>query len=226
MSGLARAAVTARDIEPAPRTGDDTRSALLDAAIQAFSHATFDSVSVRDIERRAGVNRGLVAYHFGTKADLWKHAIDSLMTDFHDVMSRYGELFSLVSPGERDRILLKVYVRFVAERPEFFRILVLEGNDPSDRTRWLNERYLRRLVDFFHRHTGIEDTRDPVEAAIDHFVFTGAASMVFAAGEQARQLFGVDPTDPEFMDRFADLIADLGYVRSARTAPDSQEDPA
>lgn len=196
--------------------GPDTREALIDAAIQAFSRSGFDGVSVRDVERQAGVNRGLVAYHFGSKEDLWKQAIDSLMSDFHAVMDRYSNLFDLVSLDERKRVLIKVYVTFVAERPEFFRIMVLEGNDPSERTRWLNDRYLRRLVDFFFQHSGIPDDRPPEDAVIDHFVFTGAASMIFASVEQSKQLFGVDPTEPAFVERFANFIADLGYVRQQR----------
>lgn len=211
------------DLPDAHRKGaGDTRALLIDAAIQAFSRYGFDGVSVRDVERRAGVNRGLAAYHFGTKEDLWKVAIESLMSDFHTVMERYSELFDLVSVDERKRVLIKVYVTFVAERPEFFRILVLEGDGTSERTQWLNDRYLRRLVDFFYRHTGIEGERQPEDAAIDHFVFTGAASMIFAAAEQSRQLFGVDPTTPEFIERFATTIADLGYVRDTRGPSEAQ----
>ena len=202
------------------RAGDETRRALIDAAIDAFSRSSFDSVSLRDIERRAEVNRGLAAYHFGSKEDLWRQAIDTLMGDFHDVMERYSELFAMVSVDERSRILLKVFVNFVAERPEFFRIIVLEGNDPSERTKWFNDRYLRRLVDFYHRNVGIEDDRTAEQAAIDHFTFLGAACMAFAAAEQARQLFGVDVHDEAFLERFADRIIAIGYVSAPRAAPD------
>jgi TetR/AcrR family transcriptional regulator len=194
-----------------PRPKDDTRQALVAAAIQAFSRSGYDGVSVRDIERQAGVNRGLVAYHFGSKEELWKLAIDALMGDFRMVMERYSDLFPMLSPEERKRVLLKVYVMFVAKRPEFFRIMVLEGNDRSDRTRWFNERYLHRLVNFFDQHTGLAADRSPEDQVIDHFVFTGAASMVFAAAEQSRQLFGVDPNSEAFIERFADFIAEYAY---------------
>jgi AcrR family transcriptional regulator len=203
------------------RAKDETRQALINAAIQAFSRSGYDGVSVRDIEREAGVNRGLAAYHFGSKEQLWKRAIDALMGDFHAVMERYSDLFELVSPEERTRVLVKVYVMFVAKRPEFFRIMVLEGNDESERTRWFNERYLQRLVNFFHEHTGIGSDHAAEDAVVDHFVFTGAASLVFAAAEQARQLFGVDPTADAFVERFADFIADYAYGGDRHgTAPD------
>jgi AcrR family transcriptional regulator len=40
---------------------------LIAAALKAFTPAGYDGVSVREIERKAGVNRGLVSYHFGTR---------------------------------------------------------------------------------------------------------------------------------------------------------------
>jgi hypothetical protein len=37
----------------------------------------------------------------------------------------------------------------------------------------------------------------------------GAASMVFAVPAQCELLYGVDPLDHDFIERFADVIADL-----------------
>jgi TetR/AcrR family transcriptional regulator len=179
--------------------------ALVLAAVEAFSHAGYEGVSIRDIERKAGVNRGLTAYHFGTKEALWHAALDYLMSEFEAVWNRYREFLPLVSPEERGRVLLRIYVRFVAKHPEFFRLLILEGESKTERAKVLVEQYLRRLIDFFHRVTE-EQAPTGEKAAIDYFVFAGAASMIFAAPAQCELLFGVDPTTDEFIERFADVM--------------------
>ena len=198
----------------------DTKAALVLAAVEEFSRAGYDGVTVRDIERRAGVNRGVVSYHFGTKEALWREALEWLMAEFERELSRYREFLPLVSADERGRVLVRIYVRFVAKHPEFFRLLVLEGESRTRRAKELVDEYLRRLIDFFHRVTGEEEPPTPEQAAIDHFVFTGAASMIFASPAQCEFLFGVDPTAPDFIERFADLMADFGIhrTRSARLA--------
>jgi TetR/AcrR family transcriptional regulator len=56
-----------------------TRERLLISAVQAFSSTGYDGASVREIERSCGVNRGLIAYHFGSKEDLWRACVDLLL---------------------------------------------------------------------------------------------------------------------------------------------------
>ena len=51
-----------------------TRDQLLDAAIRTFASAGYDASTTRQIEAAAGVKRGVIAYHFGTKENLWKAA--------------------------------------------------------------------------------------------------------------------------------------------------------
>ncbi|MHB8696289.1 MAG: TetR/AcrR family transcriptional regulator [Solirubrobacteraceae bacterium] len=187
----------------------DTAKSLVHAAVEAFSHSGYDGVSIRDIERKAGINRGLAAYHFGTKEALWDAALEYLMEEFEAEWARYREFLPLVSAQERGRVLLRIYVRFVAKHPEFFRLLLLHGESETERAKVLVERYLRRLVEFFHRVSGEEEPSGE-QAAIDHFMFVGAASMIFATPAQCELLFGVDPTTEQFIERFADQIADRG----------------
>jgi len=49
---------------------DSTRDKILDAAEYLFGERTFDTVSLRDITRRANVTLALASYHFGTKERL------------------------------------------------------------------------------------------------------------------------------------------------------------
>jgi AcrR family transcriptional regulator len=187
-----------------------TAQKLVLAAVQSFAARGYEGTSVRDIERRIGLKRGLASYHFGTKEELWKACVDWLMGRFHNEMTVYRDVLRMVSEIERERLLLKIYTRFVAKNPEFVRILVTEGMSFSKRAEWMATR-LRESLDFFDEVTGRKDDFDsPEDAAMSYYLFVGAASLLFAVPAQCKYLFGVVP-GPEMLDQFADLAADIGY---------------
>ena len=49
-----------------------TRQALLDAALEAFSRQGYQATRLEDIAQAAGVTRGAIYHHFGGKAGLYK----------------------------------------------------------------------------------------------------------------------------------------------------------
>lgn len=49
----------------------DSRSALLQAALECFSSRGFDGASIRDISQKAGLNSSLISHHFGSKEGLY-----------------------------------------------------------------------------------------------------------------------------------------------------------
>jgi AcrR family transcriptional regulator len=63
----------ARRYEMAGRTAamQRTREVILDAAVELFTPAWFDEVTLADIARRAGVSQQTVVNHFGSKIDLY-----------------------------------------------------------------------------------------------------------------------------------------------------------
>jgi AcrR family transcriptional regulator len=193
----------------APSERPSTRDALLAAAVDAFGQSGFDGVSIREVERRAGVNRGLVAHYFGTKDVLWEATVEWLMTEFRHHHERHAAFLALVSAQERATIIFKIYAQFVAEHPEFFRLLLIEGREDSDRTRLLAEKYMRRLNDFFEEVTDLGDDVAPQQRAIRHLVLLGALSMAFAVPGYSRVMFGVDPNEADFPEQVAELVGGL-----------------
>jgi AcrR family transcriptional regulator len=90
-----------RTSRPGPASGERstaTRQALVDAAIETLRFDGFAGASARAIAARAGVNQGLVFYHFGSVAELLLAALD-------EVSARRLRRYSVVveaagSPGE------------------------------------------------------------------------------------------------------------------------------
>jgi AcrR family transcriptional regulator len=188
---------------------ESARERLLSAAVAVFSVVGFNGASLRDIERRAGVNRGLAAYHFGGKAELWRAAVSWLMDRFHDEMARYQDVLRVVEPKERGRVLMRVFVHFAAKYPEYFRLILLEGSERSDRSTWIAQEHVRRHIDFFHRLAGTGRLQESADEAIAYYSLLGVASTVFAVPEQCRELFGLDPSAESFVELMADRVADL-----------------
>ena len=55
-----------------------TRERLLDVAEELFSHFSFDSVSVRKIAGKAGVDASLINHYFGSKEGLFNKVLDRI----------------------------------------------------------------------------------------------------------------------------------------------------
>lgn len=75
-----------------------TRTKLVDAAIGTLKEEGFSGASARAIAERAGLNQGLIFYHFGSVANLLLAGLDSVSARR---MGQYGEAVDRVgSPTE------------------------------------------------------------------------------------------------------------------------------
>ena len=77
--------VAARDSDSSRSAG--TRRQLVEAAVETLKAEGFAGASARAIAERAGLNQGLVFYHFGSVVDLLLAALDSVSTQR---MAQYG----------------------------------------------------------------------------------------------------------------------------------------
>jgi AcrR family transcriptional regulator len=207
MTSTTGAVVTQRPLS----TGDR----LVNAALEAFSTAGFEGTSARQIERLAGVERGLVGYHFGSKQALWNRAVDSLFDRYTDELESLRNALRDVSRRERASAMLMAYARFNARNPEFFRILVIEGHVKSERSERLAS-HLRRAMAVFSDLTEMSEAI-PTETAIRWFQVIGAAGALFSLSVHAEQTFGDALHDTAFIDRFAASLAVIAMEETAHT---------
>ncbi len=61
-----------------------TRSRILSAAVDTFTHHGFDATSVSDICRRAGVSKGAFYHHFRTKQAAFVALLEEWLDDLHE----------------------------------------------------------------------------------------------------------------------------------------------
>jgi len=192
------------------RRGAARRAKIVGAAIEAFSDKGFDAASTRAIARRAGIEQGLLTYHFPNKRALWFAAADAI---FDDLARHIEEILGSLatSPAkERAREGVREAVRYLAVKPELFRFLVDAGNRSDEMMRWLVDRHLQPRFEFM-LNDGVAKARDIDPSAAGHafFALCGAASLIFAVAPACRRLTGIDATTQAAIDAHADFLANL-----------------
>jgi TetR/AcrR family transcriptional regulator len=179
-----------------------TRAALLDAALEEFAARGFAGARVRDIARRAGVSKDLVAYHFGGK--------DGLYLAVQQAWLRREDGFA--DPALPLADLLARYLHDALADPRPMRLLAWRGLASPGAAPPGGSPAAGDLPG-----TRARQQRGELPAGIDPAVLrlvllaAVAAPVVFPG--HARKLFGTAPGDPGFETRYASglrrLIAHL-----------------
>ena len=60
-----------------PKTVEDRREQIIDAALRVFAEKGFDRATNRDIAREAGITPGLIYHYFESKEVLLRSAIEN-----------------------------------------------------------------------------------------------------------------------------------------------------
>lgn len=102
-----------------------TKQKIIDAAHAEFSQHGFYQTVVSDIADRAGVGKGTVYRHFGSKEDLFGFLITQGMGRLEDGLSEV--LAVPQSPVEALKEIVRVYFEVVDESRQLYEIIVMEG---------------------------------------------------------------------------------------------------
>ncbi len=119
------------------------------AAIELFGERGIESVSVRELARRASVTIGSISYYFGSKEALYRHCVERLVREFvKDVSAE--ELTGSWFPGEvedartiRLRRLVRMWVDLQMTSAEGLRAF---GNQELLRPVWESLRFAHTRV--------------------------------------------------------------------------------
>ncbi len=187
-----------------------TRERILVAALQVFAEHGFDGARTRDIADRAGANLGLIQYYFESKEQLWRAAVERA---FGELQAELGDVLVEQAPagGERAQLerLLRRFVHFVAQRPEFMRLMNDEGKRDGPRMRWLADRYVKPMTGVLRglveraQARGVLPAMPPVSV---HYIALGAAGLLFSQAPECAYVSGVDPTSDAFATTHADAL--------------------
>jgi AcrR family transcriptional regulator len=193
-----------------------TRARILECALDAFAERGFEGATVRDIAAAAGVNHGLIKYHFEDKDNLWKAAVTFLFERMHAEMETPAEDLRL-PPYEQLRSWIRRYVHYCARHPEHARIMVQESIRDSDRLRWAVEKFIkpdhdaRAMIHEAYVRKGIYPDIPRYSIA---YSIVAVCQYLFMLGHEVKLVFGVDPSDPDVIDQHAEAILHMFFGHS------------
>ncbi len=192
--------------------GQATRRLLLQTAIECFSRQGYDASSTRHIETAAGVKRGLISYHFGSKENLWKAAAAHLLERSTREIGHTLKNLENTDPAGRLRFLVRAHVRFCARHPEVNRLMIKEGTDNDWRLRWLVEEIVSPWYNQLKRlYSEAQSLGAAPQMDYHHFyyILTGAATLIFCMAPESKLVAGIDPLDEAVVTEHADALAQL-----------------
>jgi TetR/AcrR family transcriptional regulator len=186
---------------------------IVAAALIAFADAGFDGATTRDIAAAAGVNQGLITYHFaGGKDALWKAAIDFVFEELRGSFATAVDMLEAVDARTRLRLMIRQFVRFSAAHPELHRLIVQEGKSDGPRLRWLVDRHVRPLFDVsleVVRGAQADGVLSHLPAIHLHYIVLGAAAHLFVVAPEFERLTGIDPTSPASVEAHVQVLTEL-----------------
>lgn len=197
-------------------SADATRAGILAAALDLFSERSFEGATTREIAARAGVTQPLLNYHFRSKDELWRAAVDGLFETLRHALEARAEGLRGVDEVTVARLMVREFVYFSARNPQLHRIITQECKTDGPRMDWLVERHVRPLYDtttaLFARLAEQGHVPDIAPMHL-YYIVTGAGPTMFVTAPECRRLAGVDPFAAEVVEAHADAVCALIFGR-------------
>ena len=193
-------------------SADPTRERILAAALDLFSERSFEGATTREIAGRAGVTQPLLNYHFRSKDELWRAAVDGLFGELAAALAGREQGLRGVEELAVMRLLVREFIFFSAEHPQVHRIITQECKTDGPRMDWLVERHIRPLYEATAERLERLVARGLLpDIPVEHlyYIITGAGPTMFVLAPECRRLSGVDPTDPVVVEAHADAVCRL-----------------
>jgi TetR/AcrR family transcriptional regulator, regulator of cefoperazone and chloramphenicol sensitivity len=130
--------VLPRSVPPSP--ADQTRAALIRAALKLFGRQGFEGTSTREIAALAKANIGSIAYHFGGKEGLRAACANYIVETIGGIAGAAmadtaGDVHGAEAAQARLNTVLEAMVGFIVARPEageFVQFVLRELSQPSE----------------------------------------------------------------------------------------------
>lgn len=185
--------------------GNSTKEKLVQAAVKLFSESGFHGVRVSEIESTAGVQRGLVKYHFGDMENLWRAAADRLFGQLMEFRKIRNETEIDLSPKEKLAFRIRSFVRYSANHAELNRMMVQEGLRDSWRMAYIVDNFIGPLIENLKSLVAQNLSLSEEEFVHWYYMYVGGGALIFSVKPESDHLFGVDVRDPEAVARHADM---------------------
>lgn len=186
-----------------------TQAKLIEAGRQMFSSRGFDGVSVRELETAAGVQRNLLAYHFGDKDSFWKAVADDIYGVMKAEFQQRLEVANEISSREILAFIVRFYVYFHARHPELSRLMAQEATQHSWRIQYLIEEHIRPSTIQMEKLVGDARGLNRKEFIHWYYIMISSTSTIFSFAAECQDLFGVDPCEDSMVEAHAEMLVNM-----------------
>jgi AcrR family transcriptional regulator len=185
------------------RRAQETRSAILDAALLEFASKRFDAASIRSIADRIGMQHPLITYHFRTKEILWQAVAEYVFKRVRSERDANLSGSDSASAVQRVKLAYRALFRFSVEYPEFHRFMLQEGHGYSSRLQWIADTILKPLIAWLLpqiRAAQDERALPTVEPIIFHYMLVSLTSTLSGFGPEISATSNLSTSDPALVD--------------------------
>jgi AcrR family transcriptional regulator len=207
-------AATAKPQLGSRRQPEESRAAILKAAIQEFSQEGIAGARTDAIARSAKVNKALLYYYFKDKEALYGAVLDQVFGGLRKAVER--ELDRDLPPRERLLAYVGAHYDYVASNPRFPRVvqanMMLAGGKSRERFARIAKTYLvpmlTKIGDLVKEGIASGDFR-PVNPF--HFITTMVATIVtyFTQAPMMSLINGMDALSPENVSAHREAVLDF-----------------
>jgi len=158
--------------EPRSRDADRSQLAILASARDEFAQRGLAGARMDSIAERAGLNKRLIYYYFGSKDDLFLAVLEGTYANIRQAEQRLH--LDEVEPVEAIRRLISFTWHYYLEHPEFITLL--------------NSENLHRAA-HLKRSERIQEMNSPLVQLLDEVLERGKRDNLFRAGVDPVQLY-------------------------------------
>lgn len=190
------------------------RDQILEAALTEFAGKGFQEASLAAIARRLGVTAPLVLYHFGSKANLWRSALEVFYADLSAVVEQADRDGRALESREALRLLVRRLVQFFATTRAAYRLLRDEGGEGDGPSGGFASKILRPVIDrieVVYLRAVEEGAVRPAPFETTLFMILGAASCYLESRVLAAGLFGSTSEDEHWVEDYAEQVVGLCF---------------
>lgn len=185
---------------------------ILRTALKSFAKNGFRGVSLNSLAKEVGVADSNLHYHFGSKEELWKSALNLVGGEIIKELDNLSRLIKDLDGIQQMKLFNKQIVYVSARYPEFQQIVVQEVFSKSERSKWLIENLLGKIYHYMDTVRVEEQKKGRIKEIpspnMTSFVI-GSITTLFSRSYQMETLYNLNPFDEKEVERHADIINDL-----------------
>ena len=165
------------------------RLSMISVATQMFAEHGYDATSIRNVESKANVKRGMLIYHFGSKKKFWKEVVDSIWNIIRSKREDHISLLTTLNPLEGIEWLISFHVRFAAEFPIMHKLISHEAGHNSWRTEYIVNTHMRPGVEAMKPFVTDALQLSDEEFANWYYILISASASIFSREYECKNLF-------------------------------------